>query len=107
MVNTLGSAQSSARTVLMRFLRSRLVLVALAVIASWQALPATIVTYDIVYVRAPRPADTNSKWTDVFRPMGVEAGSDLVVLHPDGQEDVLVRAGNGAVTDPCVSFDAQ
>lgn len=45
---------------------------------------------------------------DVFRPMWVEAGSDLVLLHPNGSEDVLVAAGKtGAVADPCVSFDAK
>jgi hypothetical protein len=39
--------------------------------------------------------------------MNLEPGSDLVLLHPDGKEEVLVAAGKGAVTDPCVSFDAQ
>ncbi len=30
-----------------------------------------------------------------------------MLLHPDGSEEVLVAGGNGAVTDPFVSFDAQ
>lgn len=30
-----------------------------------------------------------------------------MLLHPDGSEEVLVPGGNGAVTDPFVSFDAQ
>ena len=29
-----------------------------------------------------------------------------MLLHPDGTEEVLVAGGNGAVTDPVVSFDA-
>ena len=30
-----------------------------------------------------------------------------MLLHPDGSEEVLVAGGDGAVTDPFVSFDAQ
>lgn len=64
--------------------------------------------YDIVYVRAPRPGDDKQiAWTDVFAPLRAEPGSDLVVLHPDGKEEVLVAAGDDAITDPIVSFDAQ
>ena len=70
-------------------------------------LPAAVVGYDIVYVRAPRGADGSAHWADVYAPMRLEPGSDLVLLHPDGTEEVLVPAGKGAVTDPCVSFDAQ
>ena len=78
--------------------------------AGWQLRSAASIGYDIVYVRAPRPGGETegSRMADVFRPMWVEAGSDLVVLHPDGSEDVLVAAGKtGAVADPCVSFDAK
>ncbi|MFN7917484.1 MAG: hypothetical protein U0Q55_19210 [Vicinamibacterales bacterium] len=35
------------------------------------------------------------------------AGSDLMLLHPDGTEEVLVPGGDGAIADPAVSFDAQ
>jgi hypothetical protein len=75
-----------------------------------QRLPAATTPYDIVYVRAPRPGGDakESRIADVFRPMWVEPGSDLMLLHPDGREEVLVPAGTkGAVADPCVSFDAQ
>src|SRR4029453_6488673 len=83
-------------------------LVAALVAACWQVLPAATVPYDIVYVRAPRAGDdTLTRWAEVARPMFVEPGSDLVLLHPDGTEEVLVAAGRGAVADPCVSFDAQ
>jgi hypothetical protein len=80
----------------------------IAVLALWQSLPAATVAYDIVYVRAPRAGDDKQiRWADVFGPMNLEPGSDLVLLHPDGKEEVLVAAGKGAVADPCVSFDAQ
>ena len=73
-----------------------------------ELLPAATVSYDIVYVRAPRFGDSkNINWADVYQPMRVEPGSDLVLLHPDGKEEVLVAAGKGAVADPCVSFDAR
>ncbi|MDA1016281.1 MAG: hypothetical protein O3A00_17720, partial [Planctomycetota bacterium] len=64
--------------------------------------------YDIVYVRAPRFGDERAtRWAEVFHPMNVDPGSDLVLLHPDGSEDVLVEGGDGAVADPFVSFDGQ
>src|SRR4051812_47182349 len=34
-------------------------------------------------------------------------GAELMLLHPDGKEEVLVPAGKGSVTDPFVSFDGQ
>ncbi len=64
--------------------------------------------YDIVYVRAPRHGDERQiMWAEVFNPFQGEPGSDLVVLHPDGREEVLVAAGDDAIADPYVSFDAQ
>jgi hypothetical protein len=64
--------------------------------------------YDIVYVRAPRHGDDKSiAWTEVFSPLRAEPGSDLVLLHRDGSEDVLIDAGEDAITDPFVSFDGQ
>ncbi len=32
---------------------------------------------------------------------------DVMLLRPDGSEEVLVRGGEGSVTDPFVSFDGQ
>ncbi len=67
-----------------------------------------VVPYDIVYIRAPRYGDTTlTKIPEVGDPIGVEPGSDLMLLHPDGTEEVLVEAGDGAVLDPAVSFDGQ
>jgi|CXWL01.1.fsa_nt_gi hypothetical protein len=69
---------------------------------------AAAVDYDIVYVRQPRFGDAQSTlWPEVFHPARLEPGADLVLLHPNGTEEVLVAGGNGAVTDPYVSFDAQ
>ena len=64
--------------------------------------------YPIVYVRAPRFGDTtNSRWAEVGDPTQAGPGADLVVLYPDGKEDVLVVGGDGSVADPTVSFDGE
>jgi hypothetical protein len=64
--------------------------------------------YDIVYVRAPRKGeDRPIAWTEVFSPLRAEPGSDLMLLHPDGSEEILVAAGDDAITDPFVSFDGE
>jgi len=64
--------------------------------------------YDIVYVRAPRKGDdTNTRWAEIVRPTQMEPGSDLMLLHPDGTEEVLVDAGEGAIADPMLSFDGE
>ncbi|MEZ4682428.1 MAG: hypothetical protein R2932_50305 [Caldilineaceae bacterium] len=81
-----------------------LLLLTLGVTSStaWAAtLPATPLigsgerSYDIVYVRQPRKGDDEHMiWPEVFHPARVEPGSDLLLLHPDGSEEVLV-AGPG------------
>ncbi|HEV3146378.1 MAG TPA: hypothetical protein VGZ47_20995, partial [Gemmataceae bacterium] len=65
--------------------------------------------YDIVYVRAQRAGDKIHKrdYTDFSQPVTMEPGADLMLLHPDGKEDLLVPGGDGSITDPVVSFDAQ
>src|SRR5262245_64989386 len=65
--------------------------------------------FDIVYVRAPRKhADGRSRWTEVGDPRTMEPGADLVLLHPDGKEEVLVPVQpQESITDPFVSFDGQ
>jgi Hydrazine synthase alpha subunit middle domain len=69
---------------------------------------AAAVNYDIVYVRAPRYGDAKiADWPEVFNPTKMEPGADLMLLKPDGREEILFPAGNGAVIDPTVSFDAQ
>ena len=62
--------------------------------------------YDIVYVRAPRKGDdVGTNWPEISNPLFMDAGADLMLLHPDGSEEVLVTGGPGSVTDPMVSFD--
>jgi hypothetical protein len=64
--------------------------------------------YDIVYVRAPRKGDNKQiAWSEVFSPLRAEPGSDLMLLHSDATEEVLVAAGDDAITDPMVSFDGE
>ncbi len=65
--------------------------------------------YDIVYVRAQRAGDKIHKrfYTDFSQPVTMEPGADLMLLHPDGSEELLVAGGDGSITDPFVSFDGQ
>jgi hypothetical protein len=69
------------------------------------------VNYDfpIVYVRAPRTSpDGKSRWAEVGDPRTMEPGADLVILYPDGKEDVLVPVNEKeSIADPQVSFDGQ
>ena len=65
--------------------------------------------YDIVYVRAKRAGDTTHKrfYTDFSQPVTIEGGADLMLLHPDGREELLVAGGDGSITDPMMSFDGE
>jgi hypothetical protein len=64
--------------------------------------------YDIVYVRAPRRADKKeAAWAEFSRPIAMEPGADLMLLHPDGSEEMLVSGQDGSVMDPYVSFDGE
>ncbi len=66
------------------------------------------VDYDNVYVRQVRFGDSvNTTWPEIFHPAKMDAGSDLVLLHPDGSEEILVDCVSCGVTDPFVSFDAK
>jgi len=71
--------------------------------------PTVKVDYDIVYVRAPRAGDKIHKrfYTDIATPVTLEPGADLMLLHPDGSEELLVAGGEGSITDPVISFDAK
>src|SRR6516164_4640920 len=65
--------------------------------------------YDIVYVRAKRAGDKVHKryFTDFSQPVTMEPGADLMLLHPNGKEELLVAGGDGSITDPVVSFDGK
>jgi hypothetical protein len=72
------------------------------------ATAQTVRDYDIVYVRQARFGDdVNTIWPEVFHPARMDPGADLMLLHEDGSEEVLVAGGVGGVTDPFVSFDGQ
>jgi hypothetical protein len=68
--------------------------------------------YDIVYVRSPRWVQDRgrkrpARWAEFAHIFNVTPGSDLVLLRPDGSEEVLVEGGAGAIQDPYVSFDGE
>lgn len=65
--------------------------------------------YPIAYVRAPRAGDRIHKrfYTDFSAPVTMEPGADLMLLHPDGREELLAEGGNGSITDPFVSLDGE
>jgi hypothetical protein len=64
--------------------------------------------YDIVYVRGPRKGDAvGTNWPEISNPVFMDAGADLMLLHPDGTEEVLVKGGRGSVTDPMMSYDGE
>jgi hypothetical protein len=70
--------------------------------------PSVHLDYDLVYVRVPRKGDAvGTNWAEISNPLFMEPGADLMLLHPDGSEEVLVRGGSGSVTDPVVSFDGE
>ena len=57
--------------------------------------------YDIVYVRAPRKDGVRRRWAEIATPHVMDPGADLMLLHPDGNEELLVAGGaDGSVTDP-------
>ncbi|MSQ94210.1 MAG: hypothetical protein EXR98_06600 [Gemmataceae bacterium] len=74
---------------------------------------AVKVDYDIVHVRAPRVLkiaagkDIPTAWPEFGHPTRIDPGYDLMLLKPDGTEQVLVPGGTGAVTDPFVSLDGE
>lgn len=64
--------------------------------------------YPIVYVRTPRKGDdVNSMWAEIAHPVQMDPGGDLMLLQPDGSEEVLVDGGRGSITDPVISLDGE
>src|SRR5438874_13422764 len=57
--------------------------------------PSVRYDYDIVYVRARREGDKVHKryYTDFSQPVTMEPGADLMLLHPDGSEEMLAEGG--------------
>src|SRR5215468_6061718 len=78
------------------------------------ALP---IDYDVVYVRPPRYLNSQNS-LGPGRPLTHDPGASLMLLHPDGSEELLfprpehasqvdAPIGNNAVADPNVSFDGR
>src|SRR4051812_2982149 len=74
--------------------------------------PSVRIDYPIVYVRAPRFINRDGKqrpsaWPEIAHPTNINPGYDLMILYPDGRDEVLVAGGEGSIADPSVSFDAE
>jgi hypothetical protein len=70
--------------------------------------PSVAFDYSIVYVRVPRKGnDVGSKWAEIAHPVAMDPGGDLMLLQPDGSQEVLVEGGKGSIVDPVVSLDGQ
>lgn len=76
--------------------------------------PAVKFDYDVVYVRLPRKGFhtpggkfESPVWAQAGVPLQMHPGADLMLLHPDGKEELLVAGGKGSVTDPVVSYDGE
>ena len=54
-----------------------------------------------------RQGPPGAVWPDAGEPTNLRASTDLMLLHPDGSEEVLVAGGKGAIADPFVSFDGE
>src|SRR4029077_8692476 len=64
------------------------------------------IDYPIVYVRLLRQQKTKV-WAQAGVPLQMNRGADLMLLHPESGEEVLVAGGKGPVPDPTVSFDGE
>lgn len=83
-------------------MKSLLALFLISSSAIAQPVPGTV-PYTIVAIRGPRGGAIQQ----VFDPIDHSPGQDLVLIHPDGSEDTLVAAGNGACFDPVMSLDGK
>lgn len=64
--------------------------------------------YDLVYIRVPRRADGKEvRWAEFGHPTHMELGADLMLLHADGTEELLVSGQDGSCMDPYVDFDGE
>lgn len=112
-------------------LRPALLLFLLVTAAFARADVVNPLPYDLIYVRAPYfgagydptlPNDGNSVWPDTVRPLTPDPGAMLMLLHSNGQRELLfplpqhralldTPAGKplsvGSVSDPNVSFDGR
>jgi len=74
-----------------------------AIICAVVAARGDVVPYDIVYVRQPRCGDTiNTTWPEVAHPAKIEPDADLMLLHPDGSEELPTAALSSAAAPAVV-----
>lgn len=66
------------------------------------------VDYDIIYIRAPNVGTRAPLLQDFRNQVDCEPGASLMLLHPDGSEEVLFAPPdpNGGVFDPCPDVTA-
>jgi len=67
---------------------------------------ASAIDFPIVYVRQPITS-AHPRINDIEKPCWTEPGSALMLLKPDGTEEVLFADPVGGVLDPCPSLDAK
>ena len=66
------------------------------------------VNYDIAYLRCARNDDTNANMAEVFWPVRLTPGTDLIYRRTDGFEEVLINTeGKGCVLDPAPTNDGK
>lgn len=89
------------------FPRALVIIAAIAICAIFPGEAyAQVVPYDIVAVRMNRVGDV-TRWPDVDN-MSFGHPTKLVLIHPDGSEEVLDDPGpKGAIYRPVVSFDGR
>lgn len=97
-----------------------------SLLISSECASAGPVNYSIIAVKAPRYGDDKmTYWQEVISPARVEPGQDLVLIKPDGSEEVLVNCSDKSrtdhfnnhfpehtgkvcsVIDPCMSLDGE
>ncbi len=100
-----------------------LLVISLAIFLTPQSVDAVIpeaagIDYDIVYVRYSRSGDVTSvELPDAENSYSIEVGADLMLLHPNGSEEILVDCriegqediaggqANCSIQDPVISLD--
>lgn len=74
------------------------------------AFQSLALDYDIVYVRYPAVDSETKPFVTIpqgEKPYDIAPGADLMLLHPDGSEDVLVDCTVCSVMDPVISYDGK
>ncbi|MBX3440712.1 MAG: hypothetical protein KF861_24690, partial [Planctomycetaceae bacterium] len=96
---------SCEQLILVRTTMKRLI----GIISALCCQAALAVEYPVVYVAVPRDPEVKPRLQDVDLITGMDVGSHLRILHPDGSDEPLFTPPNknGGVMDPCVSLDGR